>query len=184
LNLQARYGKEVLEIATKLVGSYNIENVLAACCVGLHFGITPEEIVGTISAYQPSNNRSQLINTGNNTVIMDAYNANPSSMQAAVNEFLKFKGHKKILILGEMREVGASSVAEHKNLIDYLKKHAVKEVICIGEAFKQPAKRAGYKHAENIDNLQEMLLADPLKGYFVFIKGSRSNRLEKVIPLL
>jgi UDP-N-acetylmuramoyl-tripeptide--D-alanyl-D-alanine ligase len=184
LSLKASYGKEKLDIITNLVGSYNAENVLAACCVGLHFGITAEQIAQAISAYQPGNNRSQLINTGRNTVFMDAYNANPSSMSVAISEFLRFEDQKKLLILGEMREVGDSSYQEHDNLVAYLKQQGVSDVICVGKAFEHPAKRAGYKYAETIDQLNELLSTNPLNGYCVFVKGSRSNHLEKVIPLL
>jgi len=184
LSLKASYGNEILDISTNLVGSYNIENVLAACCVGLQFGITADEIARAIPAYQPGNNRSQLINTGKNTVFMDAYNANPSSMSAAINEFLQFEGQKKLLILGEMLEVGDFSIQEHENLVACLKQQGVRNVICMGKAFEQAAKSAGYKYAETIDQLNEMLLLERPNGYFVFVKGSRSNRLEKVISLL
>jgi UDP-N-acetylmuramoyl-tripeptide--D-alanyl-D-alanine ligase len=184
LSLKASYGNVILDISTNLVGSYNTENVLAACCIGLQFGITTDEILQAISAYQPSNFRSQLINTGKNTVFMDAYNANPSSMSEAISEFLQFEGQKKLLILGEMREVGDLTIHEHENLVAYLKNQGVINVICTGKAFELAAKRAGYKYAETIDQLNEMLLIEQLNGYFVFVKGSRSNRLEKVIPLL
>jgi len=184
LSLKVGYGKETLEIHTNLVGSYNTENVLAACCVGLHFGVPVEGILRGIQGYHPRNNRSQLINTGRNTVIMDAYNANPSSMSAAIKEFLEFEGRKKLLILGEMREVGDSSSTEHENLVDFLKQHGAEHVICLGKAFEMPAKKAGYRHAESVSELNEMLSKDPVDGYLVFVKGSRSNHLEKVIPLL
>jgi UDP-N-acetylmuramoyl-tripeptide--D-alanyl-D-alanine ligase len=184
LSLKAGNGKEVLDINTNLVGNYNTENVLAACCVGLHFGVTAKEITRAIHACQPANNRSQLINTVKNTVFMDAYNANPSSMSAAIIEFLKFKGEKKMLILGEMREVGDASPHEHERLVDYLKQKGVNDVIFIGKAFEQSAKRAGYKYTETINQLKELLLTEPLNGFFVFVKGSRSNRLEEVLTLL
>jgi UDP-N-acetylmuramoyl-tripeptide--D-alanyl-D-alanine ligase len=146
--------------------------------------MSPKQIVDAIAEYQPSNNRSQLIHTGKNTVIMDAYNANPSSMSAAINEFLRIDGLNKMLILGEMREVGDSSLQEHENLIESLKKQGVRNVICMGEAFKHAAREAGFSYVENIDNLLNMLRTDPVQGNIVFVKGSRSNRLEKIIPLL
>ncbi len=184
LSLKVTNGEMDMDINTNLVGSYNVENVLAACSVGLHFGIEPDDIVAAIQAYKPQNNRSQLINTGKNTVFMDAYNANPSSMSAAVREFLNLEGANKLLILGEMREVGDSSPEEHEEIISLLKQNRVGQVICVGKAFKLPAEKAGYFYAETVENLREMLLDKPLKGYFVFVKGSRSNRLESVIPLL
>jgi UDP-N-acetylmuramoyl-tripeptide--D-alanyl-D-alanine ligase len=184
LNLKVLYSNEMLDIKTQLVGSYNTENVLAACCVGLHFGVAMHELASAINDYQPRNNRSQLINTGRNTVFMDAYNANPSSMLAAINEFLQFEGPKKLLILGEMREVGDSSPHEHENLVTFLQQQGISNVIFVGKAFEQAAKRAGYRHAETTDLLMELLSNEPLNGHFVFVKGSRSNRLEKIIPLL
>jgi UDP-N-acetylmuramoyl-tripeptide--D-alanyl-D-alanine ligase len=115
---------------------------------------------------------------------MDAYNANPSSMSAAIHEFLRLEGQNKLLILGEMREVGDASQAEHKEIVALLRKHDVSNAICVGKSFEPYAKEAGYKQTESIDSLCELLLTEPIKGYFVFVKGSRSNRLEKIIPLL
>ncbi|MBN1144457.1 MAG: UDP-N-acetylmuramoyl-tripeptide--D-alanyl-D-alanine ligase [Bacteroidales bacterium] len=184
LCLNVVMGEKQIQINTHLVGSYNIENVLASCAVGLHFDIAPDAIAAAVSAYRPSNNRSQLIDTGKNKVIMDAYNANPSSMAASISEFLKFEGGNKILILGEMREVGDSSIREHESIIASLKEKGVGHVICMGKAFENAALNAGFKHAGTIDQLMQMLTDDPPCGYLILIKGSRCNRLEKIIPLL
>jgi len=115
---------------------------------------------------------------------MDAYNANPSSMTSAVKEFLQLSSPRKLLILGEMRELGLYSQPEHEELIRYLVKHHVKEVICVGKAFEQAALSAGYHYLGNTDQLLLWLSDNPLSDYFVFIKGSRSNQLEKLVPLL
>jgi UDP-N-acetylmuramoyl-tripeptide--D-alanyl-D-alanine ligase len=184
LKLQMTCKGGVLNLETNLAGSYNSENVAAACAVGLTFGIPAEDIKQAIEGYQPKNNRSQLIRTGRNTVFMDAYNANPSSMSAAVQQFLLFSEPKKMLILGEMRELGTSSAQEHEDLIAFLKSRQVADVICVGEAFENFAKKAGYQYAENVDRLCEMLTVTPVNGSFIFVKGSRSNRLEKIISLL
>lgn len=184
LTLKAVDGKIKFDIPTQLAGSYNAENVLAACSVGLRFGIGIRDIEEAIQSYQPGNNRSQLIKTSRNTVFMDAYNANPSSMTAAIQEFLRFDGQKKLLILGEMREVGNSSENEHEEIIALLKSRKIDQVICVGKAFEQPSYKAGYKHVQSVDDLNQLLAGEPLNGYFVFVKGSRSNHLEKVIPLL
>ncbi|MFO7369990.1 MAG: UDP-N-acetylmuramoyl-tripeptide--D-alanyl-D-alanine ligase [Bacteroidales bacterium] len=184
LSLSVIMNEKKIRIDTHLVGSYNVENVLAACAVGLHFGINPAAIAEAVSSYRPSNNRSQLIDTGKNKIIMDAYNANPSSMAASIAEFLKFEGENKILILGEMREVGDSSTREHESIIAYLKDRNVHRVICMGKAFENAALDAGYKHAGTIDQLIQMLTDDVPSGCLILIKGSRSNRLEKIIPLL
>jgi UDP-N-acetylmuramoyl-tripeptide--D-alanyl-D-alanine ligase len=124
------------------------------------------------------------MNTSKNKIFMDAYNANPSSMQAAIAEFLQFSDSQKFLILGEMRELGDSSLQEHENIVAYLREQGIKDVVCVGKAFEQSAQKAGYKYAETTDQLKAWLFEEPLTGYFVFIKGSRSNQLEKVIPLL
>jgi UDP-N-acetylmuramoyl-tripeptide--D-alanyl-D-alanine ligase len=158
--------------------------VLAACCVGFYLNVDAENIVKAINQYKPANNRSQLIHTGRNTIYMDAYNANPTSMVISIDEFLRFKNQKKLLILGEMRELGDSSSHEHHSLVNYLKKLQVRSVFCVGQAFKKHAKDAGFTYFETTDDLSRLLLSEPLEGYFVFLKGSRSNQLEKLIPLL
>lgn len=184
LRLSVKLKGEPMDISTHLVGSFNAENVLAACAVGLYFGISPDEIAQSVSAYRPSNNRSQLIDTGKNRVIMDAYNANPSSMAASIAEFMKFEGKNKLLILGEMREVGDSSIHEHESIISGLKEKGADKVICMGKAFENAACDAGYQYAGTIDQLMQLLTNNPPSGCLILIKGSRSNRLEKIIPLL
>jgi UDP-N-acetylmuramoyl-tripeptide--D-alanyl-D-alanine ligase len=171
-------------LQTGLLGGYNAENVLAACCVGLHLGLSTNEIAAAVVAYRPVDNRSQLIETGRNRIYMDAYNANPSSMLAAISEFLLFREVKKVLILGEMRELGKDSREEHEQIIAYLRQRDIDNVICVGASFAQAAKRAGYRYAETTEILCEWLTASPITGHFVLIKGSRSNQLEKIIPLL
>ncbi len=181
---QIRRENHVMNLQTQLLGGYNAENVLAAVSMGFHLGIPEESILRAIRLYQPRNNRSQLIETGKNRIFMDAYNANPSSMVSAINEFLQLGSPKKLLILGEMRELGDYSQHEHKELIMHLVNHNVKDVICVGMAFEDAALKAGYHYAESTDQLLLWLSDNPLTGYFVFIKGSRSNQLEKLVPLL
>ena len=184
LNLQVAYGDQRIEIQTALLGGYNAENVLAAYSVGIHLGVPAESIKRAIQDYRPENNRSQLLYTGKNKIFMDAYNANPSSMRAAIMEFLQFNDQKKLLILGEMRELGDSSAREHENIVALLKEKVIIDVIFVGEAFKKPAGKAGYKFAESADQLRAWLSATPLTGHFIFMKGSRSNKLETLIPSL
>ena len=162
---------------THLVGAYNAENVSAAICVGKHFGISEEDALAAIRAYVPSNNRSQLMQTEKNTVVVDAYNANPTSMTAAINAF-KGNGY----ILGAMRELGDYSHLEHQNIVNMLLERKADKVLLVGEEYKQTT--APYPIFDNVEALCEHLQKEPLSGYTILLKGSRSNQLEKVIPLL
>jgi UDP-N-acetylmuramoyl-tripeptide--D-alanyl-D-alanine ligase len=184
LKLKIAQGNEEFDLQTKLIGGYNAENVLAACCVGLFFQVPVPLIKEAVEEYIPRNNRSQLIDTGKNRLFMDAYNANPSSMRAAIDEFLLSDDSRKLLILGEMRELGDSSLPEHAALIGYLRDRKVSQAICIGNTFKQVSGGAGFLYFESVDELKAHLSAHPVSGYFILIKGSRANQLEKVVPFL
>ena len=162
---------------THLVGGYNAENVSAALCVGEYFGVSREAGLAAIRAYVPSNNRSQLMQTEKNTVVVDAYNANPTSMQAAINAF---KGN--CYILGAMRELGEYSHLEHQNIVNMLLERKAEKVLLVGEEYQETT--APYPVFANVETLCESLQREPLSGYTVLLKGSRSNQLEKVIPYL
>lgn len=171
------YHTGVMPEGTHLVGGYNAENVSAAICVGKHFGISEEDALAAIRAYVPSNNRSQFMQTERNTVVIDAYNANPTSMTAAINAF---KGN--CYILGAMRELGEYSHLEHQNIVNMLLERKAEKVLLVGEEYKETT--APYPIYENVEALCEALRKEPLCGYNILLKGSRSNQLEKVIPLL
>jgi len=171
------YTTGVMPEGTHLVGGYNAENVSAAICVGKHFGISEEDALAAIRAYVPSNNRSQLMQTDHNTVVVDAYNANPTSMQAAINAF---KGN--CYVLGAMRELGEYTHLEHQNIVNMLLERKADKVLLVGEEYKQTT--APYPVFDDVEALCEYLQAEPLRGYHILLKGSRSNQLEKVIPLL
>ena len=162
---------------THLVGGYNAENVSAALCVGEYFGVSREAGLAAVRAYVPSNNRSQLMQTEKNTVVVDAYNANPTSMQAAINAF---KGN--CYILGAMRELGEYSHLEHQNIVNMLLERKAEKVLLVGEEYQETT--APYPVFADVDALSEYLQREPLSGYTVLLKGSRSNQLEKVIPYL
>ena len=162
---------------THLVGAYNAENVSAAVCVGTYFGVSEEVALAAIRAYIPSNNRSQLMQTPNNTVVVDAYNANPTSMQAAINAF---KGNA--YILGAMRELGEYNALEHQNIVNMLLERKADKVLLVGDEYA--ATTAPYPIFQDVEALCEHLRQEPLCGYTILLKGSRSNQLEKVIPLL
>ena len=162
---------------THLVGGYNAENVSAAICVGTYFGVNEEEALAAIRAYVPSNNRSQLMQTERNTVVVDAYNANPTSMTAAINAF---KGD--CYILGAMRELGDYSHLEHQNIVNMLLERKADTVLMVGDEYKQTT--APYPIFDNVDALCAYLQKEPLQKHIILVKGSRSNQLEKVLPLL
>lgn len=162
---------------THLVGSYNAENVSAALCVGEFFGVSREEGLAAIRAYVPSNNRSQLMQTEKNTVVVDAYNANPTSMTAAINSF---KGD--CYILGAMRELGEYSHLEHQNIVNMLLERKADKVLLVGEEYRDTT--APYEIFDNVEALSAYLQAHPLRDHRILLKGSRSNQLEKIIPLL
>ena len=173
---------------THLVGGYNAENVSAAICVGAYFGVSEEAALAAIRAYVPSNNRSQLMQSEHNTVVVDAYNANPTSMQAAIEAFDKSQMSNvqsqmpKAYILGAMRELGEYSHLEHQNIVNMLLERKADKVLLVGNEYQETT--APYPVFENVEALCEHLRQEPLQGYRILLKGSRSNQLEKVIPLL
>jgi UDP-N-acetylmuramoyl-tripeptide--D-alanyl-D-alanine ligase len=171
-------------VKSRLVGAYNNENIVAACAVGKHFGIPVPLIAESVEAYSPSNNRSQFVRTRYNEIIMDAYNANPSSMKAAIENFMDMNRPSSLIILGDMLELGESSVSEHQSIIDLLMKQGIQPVICIGPNFEIPAKSAGYTWHPDVSALQKALTVSPIRESFILIKGSRGNRLEKIVDLL
>ena len=170
---------------THLVGGYNAENVSAAICVGKYFGVPEDQALAAIRAYIPSNNRSQLMQTKHNTVVVDAYNANPTSMQAAINAFSNDQrqaANDKCYILGAMRELGEYSHLEHQNIVNMLLERKAEKVLLVGDEYKETT--APYPVFDSVETLYNHLQEEPLTGYTILLKGSRSNQLEKVIPLL
>ena len=171
---------------THLVGGYNAENVSAALCVGTYFGVPEEQALAAIRAYIPSNNRSQLLQTEHNTVVVDAYNANPTSMTAAIEAFGRRQEsgvrNQVCYILGAMRELGEYSHLEHQNIVNMLLERKADKVLLVGEEYK--ATTAPYPVFDNVEALCEYLKKEPLNGYTILLKGSRSNTLEKAISLL
>ena len=173
-----------IPVHSQLVGTYNQENIVAAYAVGKHFGIPSSLITESIGAYSPSNSRSQFIRTQTNEIIMDAYNANPSSMKAAIENFIAMKHPSSLIILGNMLELGESSASEHQLVIDILMEQNIQRVICVGDNFKIPAKSAGYAWHPDVSALQKALTASPVRESYILIKGSRGNQLERIIDLL
>jgi UDP-N-acetylmuramoyl-tripeptide--D-alanyl-D-alanine ligase len=162
---------------TNLVGEYNAENVSAAICVGEHFGISREQSLEAIRQYVPTNNRSQSMQTANNQLIVDAYNANPTSMQAAIKAF---KGDT--YILGAMRELGEYSHLEHQNIVNMLAERKADIVFLVGEEYLQTT--SPYPVFVSVEQLHEYLENNTLEGKIILLKGSRSTRMEKLLDVL
>ena len=171
---------------TKLVGAYNANNVLAALKIGRFFGVPEAGARAAVASYTPSNNRSQLLVTEKNTVIIDAYNANPSSMAVALDNLALASG-RKVALLGDMRELGADSAAEHKKVVDRLCHSERSEeslAFLVGEEFTKAAAGTGIRCFATSDDLAAWLQENPLQGCTILVKGSRGTRMEKVIDRL
>ena len=171
------YTTGTMPSGTNLVGEYNAENVSAAICVGEYFGISREQALEAIRQYVPTNNRSQAMQTANNHLIVDAYNANPTSMQAAINAF---KGDT--YILGAMRELGEYSHLEHQNIVNMLAERKADTVFLVGEEYLQTT--SPYPIFENVVQLHKYFEEQPLKGKNILLKGSRSTQMEKLLDIL
>ena len=170
------------QVATHLIGSYNLDNVLAAVTVGLHYGVEPSAICQAIAGYVPSNNRSQLTETGRNHLIVDAYNANPTSMAAALDNFMLMQVSPKMAILGEMRELGASSREEHIAMVNRLKECAFDRVWLVGEEFDEID--CDFRKFVDVEAVKAALADEPINGYYILIKGSNGNKLFQLPELL
>ncbi len=184
LTAKAVYEKHDYVFSTNLFGSYNIDNVRAAIATGLYFGVEVSEIISAISSYKPVNNRSQVVDTGRNVLVCDSYNANPSSMEMAVSSFVALKADRKMLILGDMLELGSESQSGHSAIIDQLKNLTDVEVVLIGQRFREVAGQFPARLFRTSDELREWLLSNRPEGYTILVKGSRGMALEKIYPLL
>ena len=169
-------------VETHMIGSYNLDNVLAAVAVGRFFKIPAERISRAIAAYEPTNNRSQFKKTDNNELIIDAYNANPSSMKVALDNFITMPVQPKAIILGDMRELGPTSDELHAEVVEQIKKGQFDKVFLCGEHFSKVGKE--FSPFATTEAMVEELRKQPLKGYHIFIKGSHSMGLEKLADIL
>ncbi|MDR0729449.1 MAG: UDP-N-acetylmuramoyl-tripeptide--D-alanyl-D-alanine ligase [Prevotellaceae bacterium] len=166
-------------IETNLIGAYNTDNILAALAIGRYFNVPATAAAAAVNAYIPENNRSQLIRTAYNTVIMDAYNANPSSMAAAIENFVQLPVSNKMIILGDMLELGPDAATEHAAIIDLITRSPIQNVWLVGRLFTQAAQNR-YCCFDSVDVVKARLAAAPLAGVAVLIKGSRGIGLEKL----
>ena len=171
-------------IKTHLVGDYNYENVMAATAVGTYFNVEENDIINALENYIPSNNRSQFIKSEKNEIVMDAYNANPSSMYHSISNFKKIASENSLLILGDMKELGNESENEHRDIINLLKELGFEKVILVGEEFKKVSGNTNYKNFNNVDELISYIRHNDIAGKKILIKGSNSTRLEKLANVL
>lgn len=181
-NQNAGSGAITHHVNTHLIGSYNIYNMLAAATIGLHFGVSEEQVNHALANYIPSNNRSQLTVTASNKLIVDTYNANPTSMNAALQNFRDMKVSPKMAILGDMRELGEVSAEEHQKVVDFLKQTDITNVWLVGSEFANTD--CDYRKFDNVDQVKEEIAANPPKGEYILIKGSNGIKLFQLPELL
>ena len=172
-------GSEIGTIKTNLVGEYNLPNILLAVAMGKYFKVPEEKIKSALENYTPSNSRSQLIEKDGNKIILDAYNANPSSMKAAIENFAKMEGENKVLVLGGMMELGTESISEHQNLVDLINKYKWKDVVLVGGDFSKATH--SFSFFENSLQAGEWYKNQHFSNSSILIKGSRSTAMEKVL---
>lgn len=171
-------------VQTNLIGAYNVDNALAAITIGLKFGVSEDKASAAVAGYVPQNNRSQLTKTERNSLVVDAYNANPTSMAAAIENFGMMKADNKMLILGDMRELGEVSQAEHRHIVELLKEGGFTDVWLVGSEFANAAKESGFRLFRDVDEVNKALEKENVTGRTILIKGSNSIGLTKTITNL
>ena len=173
------------KITSNLYGEYNFENINASIAMGIHFGLSFEQIENGIKNYIPKNNRSEMIKTKNNLLFVDSYNANPTSMKVSIQSFMKFKEVNKTLILGDMYEIGKTSLVEHERVLNSIKNNKDLKIFLVGKIFDQlkfKSERIHFFYETN--ELMEHIKKNLIIGHTILLKGSRKINLEKIIPLL
>jgi len=174
-------------VKTHLTGSYNLENILAAITIAMYVGVAFADACEAIAEYVPQNNRSQIVEKSFNTVLCDYYNANPVSVEAAIRNFAILKTgkrEKKIVILGEMKELGKYSLEEHTKIVNLLSEMKFSEVYLVGNSFIETAKQVNFKTFENTNALVDYICQNPIKDAMVLVKGSRAMKLELTVDVL
>ena len=182
LKVRITKGRSEGPIQTRLTGNYNLPNVLAAVCVGDYFNVEPASIRKGIERYEPSNSRSQLIKAGTNTIVLDAYNANPSSMKLAIENFIQFPAGDKILLLGAMAELGSESVQEHQQIIQQIEANDWKDVLLVGGDFQKI--KHPYHRFKNAEEAGDWIASRAFHDTAFLVKGSRSMQMERTIESL
>ena len=170
------------KVQTHLIGAYNIYNLLAAVAVGINFDVDRKQICEALENYVPTNNRSMFVETAHNRLVVDAYNANPSSMMAALENFSYMEAPRKMLILGDMRELGATSKEEHQRIVDYIDTMQVDQVWLVGQEFASVNRR--YRSFSDVETVKQEIAEHQPDDYLILIKGSNSTRLYQLPELL
>ena len=171
-------------ISSSLYGKYNVDNIMAAVCMGKYFKISINSISDGISNYIPKNNRSEMIKKNSNTVLLDAYNANPSSMYASIKNFIETNFKNKILILGDMYELGDDEIKYHQEITDYCQSSNIEKIILIGKIFSNTNNSEKFIKYDNVYEFINSYDFDKLKKSTILVKGSRGEMLEKVIDYI
>ena len=166
------------DVNTHLIGAYNVKNALAAIAIGCRFGVPVESICEALDGYIPSNNRSQLTETADNHLIVDAYNANPTSMMAALENFRLMEVEHKVAVLGDMKELGEGSVDEHRKIVDFLGECGFEKVILVGGEFGKA--NAGFEHYSDVEAVKVLFAKEKPVGKYILIKGSNSMKLAQL----
>ena len=170
------------EVQTNMIGTYNIYNMLAAACIGIYFGVAEADVCAALAEYKPSNSRSQLEVTAHNKLIVDAYNANPTSMAAALRNFRDMEVPHKMAILGDMRELGDVSAEEHQRVVDFLKSIQLDQVWLVGEEFSHTD--CAFRKFKDVEEVKKAIEADRPENRYILIKGSNGIKLGQLPPLL
>ena len=179
LEVSITNGANIPSIKTHLIGGYNLPNILTAVCVGKVFSVTDENILNALENYKPTNSRSQLIEINSNKIILDAYNANPTSMKAAIENFAQMAGEKKVLILGGMMELGENSLQEHKEIVNLIAKYSWKEIVLVGKDYTNlPSNFIGFTNSSEAKSWYQK---QKFENTQILVKGSRSMQMEKVV---
>lgn len=170
------------KVQTQLIGAYNIDNLLAAIAVGINFGVDRKQICHALENYQPTNSRSQLTVTEHNRLIVDAYNANPSSMEAALDNFRQVEAPRKMAILGDMRELGDASLDEHQRMIEIISRSGIDTVWLVGDEFAKTT--CDYRKFHDVEEVKKAIQVECPDGYTILIKGSNGTKLYQLPELL
>ncbi len=184
LEVNWKYNNKVIPLKTQLFGTYNLQNLVAAISIGLYFDVDENEIKSGTESFSPGNNRSQVFKTYENTLILDAYNANPTSMKAAIADFQQISAVRKMVILGDMFELGEDSLEQHKEIIALLEDMNHFKAYLVGEMFTKASEGTHLRSFPDVDEASRYFMSHPVHSSTILLKGSRMMSLEKLIPNL